>query len=214
MGHTNLFRQDFVGDNGRGIANQIEYSERAANATPFTTAFGNDRLSKQMHAIAQSISLKGVLGSNRQVFYASTGGFDTHESQHNYLPDRHTEIDTALTAFRNAMIEIGEWDNVLVFTMSDFGRTAVGNGNGTDHGWGSHQFVLGGSIRGGIVHGDLPSPDLGDPQYTPDRGRLIPTTAVEQYAASIGQWFGLDSGELARVFPNLSRFDRDALAIT
>jgi uncharacterized protein (DUF1501 family) len=214
FGQSNLYRQDVIGESGRGISNQIEYSRRAAAATPFTTEFANNGLSKQLHSIAQSIALKGEIGVNRQVFYASMGGFDTHDGQPNSLAGRHAEINSAVSAFRDAMIEIGEWENVLVFTMSDFGRTIVGNGNGTDHGWGGHQFVMGGSVRGGRIYGDIPSPDLGDPQYTAQRGRLIPTTAVEQYAASIGQWFGLDSGELAQVFPNLARFDRSALSLT
>lgn len=207
----NLFRQDFVRQSGRGIQNQIEYSERATRATPLTTMFPYTSLGGQLGGIAQAMSLRGELSANRQVFYAASGGYDTHDSQGEDISREHAQLGDALAAFRAAMIEIGEWDNVLVFTMSDFGRSMVGNGDGSDHGWGGHHFVAGGSVRGGHIYGDIPEIDLAHPQYTDERGRLIPTTSIEQHAAALGAWFGLDSSELNAIFPNLSRFERSAL---
>ena len=157
------------------------------------------------------MSLRGALSVNRQVFYAAQGGYDTHDSQAQALPGRHQELNDAVSAFRAAMVELGTWNDVLVFTMSDFGRSMVGNGDGSDHGWGGHHFVMGGSVRGGQIYGDVPDVDTGHPQYTRKRGRLIPTTSVEQHAATLGRWFGLDDGELATIFPNLNRFERAAL---
>jgi len=210
--HTNLFRKDAVKKSGVGIENQIAYSERANSATPLATEFPSTGLGRQLGGVAQAMSLRGELGASRQVFYTAQGGYDTHDSQGGAISGRHAELGDALAAFKAAMIELGTWDDVLVFTMSDFGRSMVGNGDGSDHGWGGHHFVAGGSVRGGHIYGDIPEVDLAHPQYTKERGRLIPTTSVEQHAAALGSWFGLDSGELNSIFPNLSRFDRSALA--
>ncbi len=209
--HSNLFRKDAAGSAGRGIDNQISYSERASNATPLGTIFPDTGLGRQLGGVAQAMSLRGALSVNRQVFYAAQGGYDTHDSQAQALPGRHQELNDAVSAFRAAMVELGTWNDVLVFTMSDFGRSMVGNGDGSDHGWGGHHFVMGGSVRGGQIYGDVPDVDTGHPQYTRKRGRLIPTTSVEQHAATLGRWFGLDDGELATIFPNLNRFERAAL---
>jgi len=209
--HTNVFRRDTIGMAGRGVDNQIAYSEQAAAATPLATIFPDSRLGRQMGGIAQSISLRGVLGTSRQVFYASQGGYDTHDNQAANMPGLHQQLNDSVAAFRDAMVELGVWNDVLVFTMSDFGRSMTGNGDGSDHGWGGHHFVMGGSVRGGQIYGDIPEIDTSHPQYTERRGRLIPTTSVEEHAATLGRWFGLDDSELNRIFPNLSRFDRGTL---
>ena len=209
--HENLYRKDAVTMTGRGIDNQIAFSERVAAATPLATVFPNTRIGRQLGGVAQTMSLRTELGVSRQVFYAATGGYDSHDNQANDIPSRHTELDEAVAAFRSAMLELGLWDDVLVFTMSDFGRSMIDNGDGCDHGWGGHHFVMGGSVRGQQIYGDIPEIDAAHPQYTGTRMRLIPTTSVEQHAAALGGWFGLDAGELAQVFPNLDRFDRAAL---
>jgi len=209
--HSNLFRKDVVGMAGRGIDDQIGFSERVAEAAPLMTVFPNTGLGRQLGGIAQAMSLRTDLGVSRQVFYTSTGGYDSHDSQANDIPSRHTDLDEAVAAFHAAMMELGLWNDVLIFTMSEFGRSMVDNGDGCDHGWGGHHFVMGGSVRGQQIYGDIPEIDAAHPQYTGTRMRLIPTTSVEQHAAALGGWFGLDSGELAGIFPNLDRFDRTAL---
>lgn len=207
FGHDNLFRKDVSSAAGRGLAELVQYSRTVENAPTLSTAFPGNGLGGQLGAIANTIHRRGLFNIKRQVFYASIGGFDTHDSQAAEMPVLQSEISSSIKAFRDAMIEAGVWDDVVVFTMSDFGRTIIDNGDGTDHGWGGHHFVAGGSVRGGQIYGDIASPDLGGLQYTAQRGRLIPTTSVEQYAASLGAWFGLDSGELAAALPNLSNFD-------
>lgn len=209
--HDNLFRKDAAGLAGRGIDNQIAFSERVAAATPLSTVFPDTNLGRQLGGVAQTMSLRTDIGVSRQVFYAAGGGYDTHDNQANDVPARHRELDDAVAAFQAAMLELGLWNDVLVFTMSDFGRSMVDNGDGCDHGWGGHHFVMGGSVRGKQIYGDIPEVDAAHPQYTGTRMRLIPTTSVEQHAAALGGWFGLDAGELAQVFPNLERFDRAAL---
>ncbi|MEP3654433.1 MAG: DUF1501 domain-containing protein [Litorimonas sp.] len=209
--HDNLFRKDVIGMAGRGIDNQLGFSERVAAASPLATVFPNTRIGRQLGSVAQAMSLRTELGVSRQVFYSAVGGYDTHDNQANDIPRLHTELDEAVAAFQAAMLELGLWNDVLLFTMSDFGRSMVDNGDGCDHGWGGHHFVMGGSVRGQQIYGDMPEIDAAHPQYTGTRMRLIPTTSVEQHAAALGGWFGLDAGELANVFPNLDRFDRSAL---
>ena len=209
--HNNLFRKDVIGMAGRGIDNQLGFSERVAAASPLATVFPNTRIGRQLGSVAQAMSLRTELGVSRQVFYSAVGGYDTHDNQANDIPRLHTELDEAVAAFQAAMLELGLWNDVLLFTMSDFGRSMVDNGDGCDHGWGGHHFVMGGSVRGQQIYGDMPEIDAAHPQYTGTRMRLIPTTSVEQHAAALGGWFGLDAGELANVFPNLDRFDRSAL---
>ena len=209
--HENLFRKDTTTLAASGVDNQLEFSDLVSSATPLNTVFPNTRLGRQLGGIAQTMSLRTELGVSRQVFYAATGGYDTHNTQAVDLPANHTELNQAVAAFHSAMLELGLWDNVLLFTMSDFGRTMVDNGDGCDHGWGGHHFVMGGSVRGQQIYGDIPEIDEAHPQYTAQRMRLIPTTSVEQHAAALGGWFGLDARELDQVFPNLNRFDRMAL---
>ena len=212
FGHDNAFRKDAARLAGRGVDNILDFSERLSGATPLTTIFPDTSIGRQLGGVAQTMSLRTGLGVNRQVFYTAAGGYDTHDSQAIDLPNRHRELDEAVAAFHAAMIELGLWDDVLLFTMSDFGRSLVENGDGCDHGWGGHHFVMGGSVSGQEIYGDIPDIDPGHPQYTESRARLIPTTSVEQHAAALGSWFGLDSAELNQVFPNLSRFDRTALS--
>ncbi|MEL7453274.1 MAG: DUF1501 domain-containing protein, partial [Pseudomonadota bacterium] len=159
-----------------------------------------------LQTIAETIDVRNELQVSRQVFFAAIGGFDTHSNQANRLPQLQAQISDALAAFRQAMIERGVWDQVTLFTASDFGRTTIDNGDGTDHGWGGHHFVMGGSVQGQRIYGDLPAPNLDLPQYTNSRGRLIPSVSVEQYAATLGRWFGLAEDELVSALPNLSQF--------
>lgn len=208
---SNLFRRDVVASAARGISNQLDYAEKLEGATALTTEFPSTNLGGQLSAVASAIGLRTALDVKRQIYYVSIGGFDTHDSQAARLPALQAEIAGAIAAFRNAMVEEGIWNDVVVFTMSDFGRTLIGNGDGTDHGWGGHHFVAGGSVAGGRIYGDMPEIDLNSQRYTAKRGRLIPTIAVEQYAATLGTWFGLDNGEMAQALPNLSRFSSSNL---
>lgn len=206
-GSDNLFGRDVVAGQARGIQNIRDYREAFGQVGGLTTVFPNTRLGNQLKAVANAINLRGVIGNSRQLFYADTGGFDTHNNQSSSMGARLTEVSGAIGAFRNAMIEMGVWNDVTVFTMSDFGRTLRDNGDGTDHGWGSHQFVFGGSVQGGQIYGAMPELDPDGERFTRRRARLIPSVSVDQYAATLGGWFGLESSEIDRVLPNLNRFD-------
>lgn len=206
-GSDNLFARDVVAGQARGIQNIRDYRDAFGQVGALTTVFPNTRLGNQLKAVANAINLRGVIGNSRQLFYADTGGFDTHNNQSASMGSRLSEVSGAIDAFRNAMIEMGVWNDVTVFTMSDFGRTLRDNGDGTDHGWGSHQFVFGGSVQGGQIYGDMPELDPDSERFTRRRARLIPSVSVDQYAATLGGWFGLEATEIDRVLPNLNRFD-------
>ncbi len=208
LGSRNVFEQDSAIALAAAVQNSEQYSDARANATPFSTPFnGNSSLLQQMEAVAETIKIRQFLNVSRQMYYVSMGGYDTHSGQSTRMGALHTDLANSISTFRDAMIEIGEWNNVLVFTASDFGRTLIDNGNGTDHGWGGHHIVTGGDVRGKNIYGDMPTPELNNGQYTRTRGRLIPTTSVEQYAATMGSWFGLNSSELSTALPNLSNFN-------
>ena len=210
-GSDNVFNRDVARSQADGLQTLRDYRDIYGNAAPLSTAFPDTKMGKQLAAIAASINVRGAVGNTRQIFYADQGGFDTHDSQAADIAPRLSEVFDAIAAFREAMIETGAWNDVVVFTMSDFGRTLTENGDGTDHGWGSHQFVFGGSVAGGAIYGEMPELDPAMEHFTETRARLIPSTAVEQYAATLGTWFGLDAGAIDAVLPNLSRFDGRSL---
>ena len=203
----NAFAEDMINYNGAAVSKIDEYGPAIANAPAFSTAFPNSKLGERLGAVARAISARQQLGVNRQVFFVRMSGFDTHNSQSTKLPALHTELGAALGQFYAAMEELGLSNNVTTFTGSDFGRTLFDNGDGTDHGWGGHHFVMGGAVNGNHIYGDMPAMDPESDRYTEKRGRMIPSVSVEQYAATLGAWFGLSDAELDAVFPNLGNFD-------
>ena len=205
VGGSNLFLRDVGAGQAEGLQSIRDYAELFDQVSPLTTAFPDTRIGKQMYAIANSINARAAVGNPRQVFFAEQGGFDTHDSQANEITAPLGQVFEAVAAFRAAMLETGAWDDIVVFTMSDFGRTLTENGDGTDHGWGSHHFAFGGSVSGGRIYGDLPVLDPDAEHFTDQRARLIPKVSVEEYAATLGRWFGLDNAALAEVLPNLPR---------
>ena len=204
---NNILEQDMAQSVAKAVDNTEQFANAQANAIELTTQFAGDRVSQQMKSVAETIQIRQFLNVSRQMFYISTGGYDTHSNQANTIGNLHAQLAAAISSFRDAMIELGEWNNVVVFTASDFGRTTIDNGNGTDHGWGGHQFVAGGAVQGKRLYGEVPFADVDSDSYTRSRGRLIPTTSVEQYAATMGSWFGLDNSELRTALPNLNNFN-------
>jgi uncharacterized protein (DUF1501 family) len=209
--NKNIYEQDLRDSNQRAFVNSEIILNAMENTQPFTTTFPAGNVNKQMKGVAETIRIQQFLNTSRQMFLVTTGGYDSHFNQTGSIPGNHETLAEAIAVFREAMIEIGQWDNVLVFTASDFGRTVIGNGNGTDHGWGGHQFVAGGRVQGKRIYGDIPDLDTNGPGYTETRGRLIPTTSVEQYAATMGKWFGLNNEELVGALPNLGNFSQQDL---
>ncbi len=179
-----------------------------ALATPFPTT-GNS-LASQLQMVAKLIAARSVLSAKRQVFFVSLGGFDLHD----FLPDQHpgllTNVGAALAAFHDATVELGVSNSVTAFTASDFGRTLASNGDGSDHGWGSHHFVVGGAVQGGRFYGTAPAIAVNGPDDV-GQGRLLPTTSVDQFAATLARWFGVSASELSTVVPGIGNFSTQNL---
>ena len=133
------------------------------------------------------------------------GGYDTHGPQLAGHAGLLGELSDAMSAFYAATVELGVANQVTTFTASDFGRTFVSNGEGSDHAWGSHHLVLGGAVRGGDIYGRFPVLAVNGPDDAGE-GRWIPTTAVDEYAATLATWFGVSATDLPLVLPNISRF--------
>lgn len=174
-------------------------------STPLVTIFPTSGLGRQLQMVARMIAIRASLGMSRQIFFVSTGGFDTHDNQNQDQPALFQNLSRSLSAFQASLEELGVGDLVTTFTGSDFGRTLTSNGDGSDHGWGSHQLVMGGAVRGGDLYGTMPSFAMGGPDDV-GGGRLLPTTSVDEYSATLAQWFGLSGGEIATVLPNLGNF--------
>ncbi len=173
-------------------------------------AFPASGLGSQLNIVARMIASRFSLGVNRQIFFVTAGGFDTHSNQAGLLPGLQADIAASMRAFYDAMVDLGVSNEVTTFTASDFGRTLTPNSSGTDHGWGSHHVVMGGAVNGGQIYGDIPVPEFNH-EYDTGRGRLIPQSSVEQYAGALGRWFGLSDSELREAMPGLQNFDQNQL---
>lgn len=179
-----------------------------AGAPELATEFPNTSLGRQLKMAAQLIQVRTELGMSRQVFYASVGNYDTHSYQVDNQHSNLAQLSQAIAAFHAATVELGVADAVTTFTASDFGRSLAVNGDGTDHGWGGHHFIVGGAVRGQRFYGALPSLRAHDNPDDTGYGQVIPTTALDQYAATLAAWFGVSSSDIADIFPALERFER------
>ena len=180
-----------------------------ASTTPAAAPFAalTSGISKQLLAIAKIIEARTTFNATRQIFLASLGSFDTHTNELNTQANLFGQLGPAVKAFYDAMVAIGENANVTTFTLSDFSRTLKPNtGGGTDHAWGNNHFIIGGAVQGQRFYGTPPTLALGGPDDTSQEGRWIPTTAVDQYAATLATWLGVSPAGLASVLPNLSSF--------
>jgi uncharacterized protein (DUF1501 family) len=239
--NNNLFEKGHVDVVTRSIAAQVDISNVIAQTTPTgvspvaaptqytnpnTNLPASNSLAIQLQTVARLIAGRDILSAHRQVFFVSLGGFDTHDGQapsHANLMARlahaakYFDDELSKSTFPGGPIS----NNVTLFTASDFGRTFTSNGDGTDHGWGAHHFVVGGAVNGGDIYGDFPVTAVNNQAnpaggtFVNDRdvgsGNLIPNISVDQYAGTMANWFGLNTTELATVFPNLNNFSSTTL---
>ncbi|HKG80348.1 MAG TPA: DUF1501 domain-containing protein [Pyrinomonadaceae bacterium] len=214
----NNFKLVKAASDTRSSSIQTDNALSSVNPT-LATVFPNTSLGRQLKQVALLIKActDPVAGINmkRQIFFTQLGGFDTHSAEIGGQGSLLTQVSQAINAFFAATVELGVQDKVTTFTMSDFGRTLQPAGTGvnvvgTDHAWGNHQLVVGGSVMGHTLYGTYPTLRLGGPDDTDSgsspRGRWIPTTSVEQYAATLATWYGLSTADLTAVFPLIGRF--------
>ncbi len=236
LSYLNLQEQAYAGVAQHAIVTGSTLNSAITNTAPggyWTNAFPStitsptggsafsSSLSSQLKMVARLIeagsrapgSANPGFNMKRQIFFCQVGGYDLHTGQ-TPGPGSTTigshanllaELSQCLYAFQRAMEQLNLSNNVTTFTASDFGRTFPSNGQGTDHGWGSHHLILGGAVKGQRTYGRFPTLAVNGPDDT-STGRWIPTTACDQYFATLATWFGVDSGNLSTVFPNLGRF--------
>jgi uncharacterized protein (DUF1501 family) len=203
---THLFEQAWLGTIQKALENQRVLSQ-AITSQQFNNAFPNTSLGAQLRMAARLIAARNALGLKRQTMFCSIGGFDTHgDDQINRQQQLLGEISAAVSAFYDATVALGVADKVTTFTASDFGRTLQSNGQGSDHGWGNHHIVIGGAVKGGALYGTYPNLALNGPDDVGSNGVWIPTTAVDQYAATMARWFGVSPTEMPTIIPNLLKF--------
>ena len=176
-----------------------------AGVNPVTVFPAGNPLAAQLKIVARLIGARAALGLRRQVFFVSLGGFDNHNLLMQDHPTLMTRVGAAMSAFYAATVELGIQNKVTTFTASDFGRTLSSNADGSDHGWGSHHFVMGGAVNGGRFYGTAPHVSIQTTDQV-GQGRLLPSTSVDEFAATLARWFGCATNELPGILPNVGNF--------
>jgi uncharacterized protein (DUF1501 family) len=241
MSHASLFDEAYLGapENarvteglvGNALGQTVDSTPGApAGSTTLDVHFNNwfpnglynpriPDIANQLKTVARLIAGRSALDNSRQIFFVQLGGWDTHTSQ---IPGGTTtghyslvnQMSRAVRAFKDAMVSLGMWNDVLCFSASDFNRTLTPNKNdntgGSDHAWGGHMWVAGGAVKGGKIYGKFPDLTVnGGIDCTGNRGRWIPTTATDQVFASISKWFGVTDSDIDTILPNFTRFQAD-----
>ncbi|OWQ46968.1 Tat pathway signal protein [Roseateles noduli] len=178
--------------------------------TPFET--NGNGLASQLQTVARLIGARASLGVQRQVYFVSIGGFDLHDNLMSQQPVLLGNVASAMASFDAALVELGVSQNVTTFTASDFGRTLSSNGDGSDHGWGSHHLVMGGAVKGGRFYGAAPTVAVNGPDDV-GQGRLLPTTSVDQLAATLALWMGVPMADLPGILPGIVNFTQKDLGL-
>jgi uncharacterized protein (DUF1501 family) len=202
----NLFGNELARTSSRALTAYTQVSTALTGgptiATPFPT--GNT-LADQLKVVARLISASQELGAKRQVFFVSLGGFDLHSGLLATHPVLLGRVADAMRAFYDATVELGVASRVTAFTASDFGRTLLSNSSGSDHGWGSMHFVVGGAVNGRNFYGKPPVLAHNGPDDV-GQGRLLPAISVDQYAATMASWFGVSAADMASVLPFIGNY--------
>ena len=206
-GYNTIYERGFAAVQKRAIsaADTITAAINDPTLPPLNTVFPASPLGTQLQTVAKLIAARDLLQMQRQIFFVGIGGFDSHDDQAQNQPGLLGGVSDGLTAFYEAMVELGVSDRVTAFTQSDFGRTLTSNGDGTDHAWGGNQIVVGDAVLGQRLYGSYPLLQIGGADDV-GGGRLIPTTSADQFAATLAKWFGINDLDLDVVAPYIGNF--------
>lgn len=189
----------------KAITDNRFFGDALSSAPVPGTTFSGNPLSASLAMVARTMAARSDLGHQRQTFFVILGGWDHHDEVLNNQQAMLPMVSTALSEFYQSTVDLGIQNDVTTFTISDFGRTLTSNGRGSDHGWGGNQIVMGGAVKGGQIYGDYPRLNAGSDLDT-GRGRLLPTTSVDEMFAELALWHGADASALDMVLPNVKRF--------
>ena len=209
MHHQHVLEQDYATILSRSLT-YSPFVDEVLSGTAMGSFASVNPLSSQLEVVSRLISGRERLGVQRQIFFVGLGGFDHHSNLLTRHADLLAQLDESLDEFYGALKSMGVASNVTTFTASDFGRTLSPNGTGSDHGWGGHSFILGGDVRGGLFYGSAPRVSVNSHDEV-GRGRLLPSTSVDELASTLALWFGVSVSELPSVLPNIGRFARSDL---
>jgi uncharacterized protein (DUF1501 family) len=209
--YSNLLSQSFAtltkNSDDAQLLFQSQFESPAADLGSAEALFPSDNyLATTLKAVVRSIKIRSALGLRRQTFFVNWGGWDMHDDLLGPQANLLTGVDSALSAFQQALEILGLANDVVTFTASDFGRTLRSNGRGTDHAWGGNAFVFGGPVDGGKMFGSYPDLTLDGPDDVGYGGRLLPGTAADLYFAELLRWFGVSATQMSSVLPNIANF--------
>jgi len=204
-GYQDMYHKTYA-DIFKGSIEAGEEFQTAVDAIPdFNTAFSTSRSSRNFEMIAKTIAARTTLGFDRQIFFVRLGGWDHHDELLANQAAKLTEVNNAMSEFKGALDELGMFNDVTTFVVSEFARTLTSNGNGSDHAWGGNAMVMGGDVNGGNIYGTYPSLEINSGQYI-GGGVMVPTTATDSLFSELALWYGINPSDLTTVFPNLGNF--------
>ena len=180
-------------------------------STPFdpSTISSETNTYKRLSMVSKIMEARTALSMDRQIFFVERGGWDHHNELLAPQSGLFIELNEAIEIFWTAITNMGLQNNVVLYTASDFGRTLTSNGSGSDHAWGGNHFIISGSANGGEIYGKYPDLALNNSSTDLGRGRILPTTSVDTYMATLANWYGVPSSELSAVIPNVNNFNID-----
>ena len=205
MEYKNLFEQAYINKLNTTLESQAQFSLALETTTPLNSFFSDNQFSRNLSFIANIINARTSLAQKRQVFFVLFGGWDHHDDTINNQQQMLPIVSRGISEFYSSLQEMNITNDVVTFTISDFGRTLTSNGKGSDHAWGGNQIVMGGGINGSELHGNYPNLALDNPLDV-GRGRLIPKISTDEFFAEIALWFGISGSELQSILPNIGRF--------
>lgn len=210
--HHSLLAQHYVSVQNRNLVYADIAKQGLAGVSSTSVTWPNSKLASDLSMVSDLIASRSVTSQGTQIFYVRLGGFDTHQNQLKDHSDLLSDLSESIYAFYASLVERGVSGNVTTFTASEFGRTMSINGDGTDHGWGSHHFVIGDAIQGGQFFGQWPDLSLGGNDDV-GGGRIVPSTSVDQYYATLLKWLGYSDSLINLACPNLMNFSQQDIGI-